>query len=376
MRANAKCVIKKSMNRDLYRSIRSLRDHERGIRPDASWVCATRERLLMQVGNTMPSAETAAKNRETVAAAHPGLLKLARGPALVVLSIIFVLLGGSFASVRASDDSLPGDALYMIKLVSEQTQLALASSKPEKVRLKVAFTKRRVEDLKTVVEMDEPDQSKKEERVSKAADILKQDLHTLKQQLADVSGGAQTDEDARQVAETVKQLDRETVGVLKTLEQTKKEGFGPEVKQKVADAQAQASDVGIKALEMLVEARKSEQTGDVVSEEEIGASLAEHAQAAKDSVAEILLTSSAASTSSQAEAGSSTSTDAGLILAKDAENALAEMDALLLENRTAEAIAKLKEASTKSFLAQSEASKILTQEASNAAESSASGTAP
>jgi hypothetical protein len=330
----------------------------------------------MQVGNTMPSAETAAKNRETVAAAHPGLLKLARGPALVVLSIIFVLLGGSFASVRASDDSLPGDALYMIKLVSEQTQLALASSKPEKVRLKVAFTKRRVEDLKTVVEMDEPDQSKKEERVSKAADILKQDLHTLKQQLADVSGGAQTDEDARQVAETVKQLDRETVGVLKTLEQTKKEGFGPEVKQKVADAQAQASDVGIKALEMLVEARKSEQTGDVVSEEEIGASLAEHAQAAKDSVAEILLTAPAASTSSQAEAGSSTSTDAGLILAKDAENALAEMDALLLENRTAEAIAKLKEASTKSFLAQSEASKILTQEASNAAESSASGTAP
>lgn len=347
------------MKRDLYRSIRSLRDQERGIRPDPSWVRATRERLLMQVGNTIPSAEAAAKNRETIAAAHPSFLKLARGPILAVLSAFVVLLGGSFASVRAAEGALPGDALYMLKLVTEQTRLALTSSKPGKVMLKVEFTKRRVEDLKTVVKMPESDPVKKGERVSAAADIIKQDLNTIKEQLDEVQ---KQEPGRREIAETAKVVEKEVAEVAMKLNEAKSElldGMNtPEVNKKMSEAHAQAADVGIRALEVLMGVRNDDDAKDVVSEEEIDASITLHQEVAKSAVAkafELSGTMSVTTTVSNSDGSASTSTESGFNLAKDAEGALKELQTLIDEDRVDEAVGKLKEASAKSFLAQSQA---------------------
>jgi gas vesicle protein len=351
------------MKRDLYRTVRMLRDQERGISPDSAWISCTRERLLMQVRNSMPTPEAAQKNRATIAAAYPSLLKLARGPVLAVIAIVAVLLGGSLASVRAADRSLPGDALYALKLVTEQTRIALAHTASGKVKLKAEFTKGRVEDLKFIVA--EP-VSDKEARVSKTADMLKQDLHTLKEQLTEV----QNESDprvAREVAETVKALDRDAVEAMKTLKETKKGEYAADVKRKVADAEAQAADVGLKALEMLVGVRNEDSTKDVVSDDEIGASLTQHAAVARETVQEALTFANTVSSSTTVaqppDAGVATSSVSGLTLANDAQNALNEVQLLLEGNMINEAIGKLREASTKSFLAQTAAQ----QEATGAA---------
>lgn len=306
----------------------------------------------MQVQNTIPSAEAAAKNRETIAAAHPSFLKLARGPVLVVLSVFVVLLGGSFASVRAAEGALPGDALYMLKLISEQTRLVLTSSKPSKVILKVEFTKRRVEDLKTIIETPDDEITEKDERVSQVTDILKQDFNTLKEQLEEV----QNEEVAVETAEAAKLVDKELAEVVKALDDAK-ENVSSDMVIDIMDAQAQAADVGIKALEVLIEAVKDDEAKEVMSDEEIGESLTVHAGVAADAIAEALEFSASnqvTSTIVQVDDGITTSTESGLELAKVAENALEEVQALIDEDRVDEAIDKLKEASAKSFLAQSQ----------------------
>jgi hypothetical protein len=306
----------------------------------------------MQVENTIPSAEAAAKNRDTIAAAHPSLLKLARGPVLVVLSAFVVLLGGSFASVRAAESALPGDTLYMLKLITEQTRLVLTSSKPSKVVLKVEFTMRRVEDLKTIIEAPDDEITERDERVSRVTDILKQDFNTLKEQLEDV----QNEDVAVETAEAAKLVDKELAEVVKALDDAK-EDVSSEVIIDIMDAQAGAADAGIKALEVLIEAVKDDEAKDVMSDEEIGESLTIHAGVAADAIADALElseSSTGTSTIEQAGEGASSSTESGLELAKDAEDALEEVQLLIDEDRIDEAIDKLKEASAISFLAQSQ----------------------
>lgn len=350
--------------KDLYRSLRMLRDHERGIKPDAAWVRATRERLLMQVSNSIPTAEAAEKNRRVLAAAYPSLMAILRGPVLAMLAIVGVIFGGSFASVRAAERSLPGDALYMVKLVTEQTRMALETSKTEKVKLKVEFTRRRAEELKTVMQKDLSDKSK---RIAIAADLLKQDFHTLKEQLADakvVMGDSKNSQEIRNVVETVMAVDKNVVETVQVIKDTNKEDLPADVKQKVVDAEAQAADAGMHVLEVLISASANQNGGEIfVTVEEIDASVQAHATVAQGAITQALQIASSTSATLTANAilassttAIATSTNSGTI-AKDAATTLSEVQTLVQENKITEAVDKLKEASAKSYLAQSEAQK-------------------
>ncbi len=355
---------------DIHKSIRSLRSHERGITPDPAWVRSARERLLMQVRNTIPSASAAEKNRKTLAAAYPSVLRILRGPVFVICSIIALVTGGSIASVRAADQSLPGDPLYTIKLVAEQTQLAFTPSASDRVKLKVEFTKRRVQDLNTIVTSSV---SGKDARVRQATDILKQDLQTLQDQLDEVKKGSSQ---SRTVAETAKAVDSEAVDVVKSLNETKgglTTGIGADAQKTVTDAQAQAADLAMNALGVLVDARKDASAKDVISDADLSASVAEHKDVAAATAANALelATASADSASIQPLPASSTTVGSSVnavssatvtgtaALAKDAQNSLGEVEALLNAAKVDEAVTKLKEASAKSFQAQSQIQLIL-----------------
>ena len=341
---------------DLHRSLRVLRDRERGIKPDPAWVSATRDRLLMQVRNTIATPEVGAKNRRFIDVAYPSLLRLARTPALVVLSIIAFVFGGSLVSVRAAERSLPGDALFGLKLVTEQTRLAFEKSKVGKVKLKVEFTKRRANELKTIVTTSVTD---KEGRANKATDILKQDLHTLKEQLKDVKEDV-TEEGHDDAVEAAKVVEKETVEVVKTLKETGGENLTSDIKMKMADVQAQAADIGIQAVEVLVSANA--EGAENVTSEELAITFAQHMDVVQKTVNSILQESASSSVSAFSASTSSTTstlmsastTDA---MAKDAAVTLQEVQVLMDASNPTEAILKLKEASTKTFLAQTEVQK-------------------
>lgn len=339
---------------DLYRTLRSLRDRERGIKPDAAWVHATRETLLMQVRNTIPTAEVAAKYRVPFfGPLYRRFVAWFRGPVLATISISGVVLGGSIASVSAADTALPGDALYTVKLVTEQAQLAFTSSVPDKVKLKASFTKRRVDELKTIIAENGP---KKNERAGMAADGLKRDLDTLKRQLTDVQARA----DVSDTAKAAKEVDKKAVEVVKALAETRNPGspeLSPDLKEKVAAAQAQAADVGIQALEVLVATNKKDGGDQVVSSSDLDASVAAHTQVAEDSLAAAKaavsnIPGSASSTQTLA-AGAVSSTQQ--LLTQDAEQALASVQQLSESDDFDQVINLLKDATIKSLTVQTQA---------------------
>lgn len=352
-----------------YRSLRSLRDQARQVQPDPVWVRSARETLLMQAKNAMPTEETVAQHREPLFfAAMNRIVDTLRGPVLAVMSVLVVVLGGSIASVSASEQSLPGDVLYPVKLVTEQARLVFTATE-DKVRVKSEFTKRRVEEFKAVAaNTADP---KKDERVGKAADVLKSDLDTLRQQLSDVQEKAEP----KSTAEAAKIVDKQAVEVAKTLAEASVD-VSPETKEKMEAAKAQAVDVGIKALEVLLTSKSM--GGDaVVSEDELGESVAAHTKLARESVATAKIIASGSTSSTTLSiiipAGSATSTKfatstTALRLVEDAEASLNTLDLLMEGNQLDQVVGVLKDAALKSFTVQ----KQVTQDA---ASTSVSGTA-
>ena len=92
---------------------------------------------------------------------------VARPMALTSLMIVMVL-GGWITSVNASLDTLPGDAFYGVKLVSEKAQLVLASSNT-KSKLHAEFASRRLDEIVTLVQ-GEGDSDERQGNVQTAID--------------------------------------------------------------------------------------------------------------------------------------------------------------------------------------------------------------
>jgi hypothetical protein len=72
--------------------------------------------------------------------------------ALVGTLIALIILIGSSLTVYASQSSLPGESLYLIKSWSEDIRLSIASSPQAKLNLTLDFTYRRMDEISSLVE--------------------------------------------------------------------------------------------------------------------------------------------------------------------------------------------------------------------------------
>ncbi len=277
------------MKNDFQQRLRSIRTTERLIKPDAAWRRATRETLVMQIGNTLPLGKATLSER---AHAYGQLLstsrvgEFVRRPAMAMLSLFVVLMGGSILSVSAAERALPGDVFYGLKLVSEQAQLAMASTKEEQLKMKTRFTDRRVNELQVVAKDDS-----KKVQVAQVAEILKRDLNTMKQQLADVA----KDVSPESAVAAAKMVDQKTNEVISALQDTKPL-LSPESVEKVTEVQSVAADMGVKAIEVMVE--KHQESSEVITESDVQQVIQDHTKVVTDMLASSLAQGDASSTSS------------------------------------------------------------------------------
>lgn len=254
---------------DIKQRIAELRSIERRVTPDAAWMRRTRDTLLMQVKNTLPTR--AATRRESLreairhfAATNAGAIL--RKPVMAVMSMVALAMGGSLMSVSAAERSYPGDFFYGLKLATEQARLAWVSSKNDKLKLKTEFTDRRVQELREVASV-----RKDNEGVKQVAEILKRDMNTIKEQLTDVKDTSPED-----AVEAAKLVDQKSVEVMNALQETKP-GLGLDTKQKMTDAQSVAADTSVKAIEVLVE--KSQEASSTVPAADLAKAIESHANA-------------------------------------------------------------------------------------------------
>lgn len=247
------------------RTLKRMHQTSQHVKVDEAWVGLQRQKLVVHLAKTMPVDPVSAKSsaRSYLSQFIPARFAVfLRRPALAMLSIFGVVTGGSVASVSAAERAVPGDLLYPLKIVKEQTSLVFTKSKTDKLKLKTEFVGRRIEEVKALALSDAP---QKGERIKETVEVLKRDFDTVKTQLSEVKKEAQP----RDIAATAKLIDQKTKEVVKTLKDVK--AVVPvEVQTKVVEAQAAAVEISVKAVQALIDVKTaSDVHDDVVTNEEI-----------------------------------------------------------------------------------------------------------
>ncbi len=77
--------------------------------------------------------------------------------ATIPLALAMLLVGG-YGTIQASEDSLPGDRLYGVKISKEQLRLKLALDNEKKAEIHLELAKKRLSETKLVIALSNPDQ--------------------------------------------------------------------------------------------------------------------------------------------------------------------------------------------------------------------------
>lgn len=145
------------MQNQIHNLLAELKDSPRAGRVDASFSASLREELVKR---SLQTTQTAEQPRRTAVVDFvmriPGELTdvVARPMALASL-LVAMVLGGWITGVNASLDTVPGDALYGVKLASERAQLTLASSNT-RAKLYDEFASRRLDEVEQLIHAGAP----------------------------------------------------------------------------------------------------------------------------------------------------------------------------------------------------------------------------
>ena len=264
-------------NSELKNQIKSLHTLQGVGSPRADWLKGNREVLLMQIKNTLAPAKAEAPSFQFAQVWNFMNVFMPRQavsyvmkPMAVMILVISLVTGSWVTTVSASYDSLPGDAMYSVKLATENVQTTLAS-KPQETKLRVEFAGRRAEEVKKIVKSN---LSKKEKKikVEEAVTHLKKDMEQVKGNLEAMKNSAPqpSSVSANQAVEVAKIVEQKTTEIQKSLEQTKEDLNGDvkteptpltgtlSVQEQVKQATATTVETGVKAVEIMVEKHQAD----------------------------------------------------------------------------------------------------------------------
>jgi len=186
------------MNHDeVVQQMKLLKGAGHAAHPDSAWVNATRSRLLQHIYQTTEEIPTRVLTLNRLWLVLSLILPQRTVYAVVRPAFIFVLcfgLGtaGWITTVTASLESLPGDALYPVKIATEQTQVAVAQAfqgNEASAGLRVSFATRRADEVTKAIAApasNDVEKAEKQERVERAVENLKSEVQTVNDQLKEV----------------------------------------------------------------------------------------------------------------------------------------------------------------------------------------------
>lgn len=204
--------------------------------------------------------------------------RFALQPALVMVIVLGVGTGGWITSVQAASKSLPGDALYSIKIASEKTQVAFASLSHDEravTGLRMVFASRRLDEVKKVSRVK--NQKEKEARASVAVRGFKEQITNLNTSLNDLK--TTQPESLVQVAKTVGE---KRGAFVDALSQAKAGAGSPLVEHQLQEATQLVKQTSDAAVAVVVAHHASGNTE--VSTKEVAAMVGDQLNRARDTV--------------------------------------------------------------------------------------------
>lgn len=130
-------------NKDLIEKFKLLKS----IKADESFKASLRAKILNEIGGDF---NLAAKPQPTFLGYAQSIFS--RKAMAITLIIAMVVLGSGIGGAYASQSALPGDALYPVKLLTEDVRMALKFNPESKANLEMSFAAKRLEEIKNVLE--------------------------------------------------------------------------------------------------------------------------------------------------------------------------------------------------------------------------------
>lgn len=179
------------MSNKLRQQLKELHRLNTQINPDQVWVRENKAKLFSQINNTV-HIDSKQRGFSLSHIDHlfsifmpQSMISMAR-PLFIFIFAITTTIGGGVAGASASQNSLPGDTLYGVKLATEKTQVTFASvtgNKEAETQLHLKFAGRRSEEVKKVIENKQGDAS---ERAEEAIVELKKSIESARKTVEDV----------------------------------------------------------------------------------------------------------------------------------------------------------------------------------------------
>ncbi len=351
-----------------FKDLNALSHH---IVPSKEWVHANREKLLRQIQNSNAFEKRNMSFLSMLEFWMPKSKFLAPMRfALVMLVIFGMTIGSWIAGVSASNQSLPGDVLYKVKIASENTQLALTAFDGEKqaenkAKLQLQFAERRSKEVKQLVAKQKPEATvhvqptiqKLQETIKDAQITLKEVKKESNENVLDLAktvteATSVIAKDLKEVTENSPAKNAETAGIVK----------------QVVEATKVVNDTGLQAIEvvlndkMVVDATSKQEIKELVQEKvnilvqniedskvaveevkqfSLGATTTFEVKLNVSSTAFNMVPSTQVSNSSTTTVQSEDVKKAGETI-KEADKVASELKVLLQENHVTEAIEKAK----------------------------------
>lgn len=175
-------------------------------------------------------------------------------PMSVALSAFALIFGGWVTTVNASFDSVPGDVLYPVKLVTERVQITLATSGEQRAKLHAEFAGRRLDEINSITSSSGGD---KDVRVKAAVDGFKQEIASVNDELMNMQLSDPTQ--AAALAMIVDQKTDEYEATISESESSVPEGSKSDVAEAL-DAVQQSNSQAVSAIVDSHEANSEQQT--------------------------------------------------------------------------------------------------------------------
>ena len=330
----------------LYSFKKLIRQSNARFAPVESWKNSARELLLAQIRKDPLWRDAPASVREPAAFARLFNVLLAQAalkPAVAFVLIFAVVSYSSVFTVQAARASLPGDALYSVKLGLEAAQVGVAFSESKKAELEISFATTRLAEVSEILSQDPA--AANTPHIEQAIKRFASDLGSVQKRLEKLGQEEKSEEKVLKISKFVNDKTSELEVNLLV------------IKEKLAD---QKSEAALSDAPVLAPDAPAAPLGDGVAEESGSASGADPGAAALASEND-----STASTSAQAlgelsttttPAASETTSEAKSQNAKTADTA-AEKDLLTTLNNALDVVGQTNIKSLEVFVGKAQTSK-------------------
>lgn len=158
----------------------------KNIKPENTWKKENREILLSQISG----GEYFAAPVQITESRDNNFFGLMRSyfaqPSFVATTVVILLFVGGAGSLYAARGTKPGDSLYIAKIISERTQLAITFGEEERARLGIEFAGNRAEEINQVLGGAD-NEKEKTEKVGKLTLSLKKEISGARERLKKIS---------------------------------------------------------------------------------------------------------------------------------------------------------------------------------------------